>query len=239
MLDVHAPHEKTHTWIDFFIHIATIVVGLLIAVGLEQAVEAIHHRHERDDLRESMQHESEQVLRDATSTAAAQDYSLNIISARIQNVKDAAWTQKPLASPAPYKLPLFAYPDDPIWRSAKTSGGAALLTPDEINGYSEIELICEKVSIFYDHWREAESKRFQFEKELPVLPNGQPDFSVVKPEDLHIYLSLLMSESSASLVFRTWNRDLIGAENTLLSGNFKLVDIFAAEKKAQGQLDLP
>jgi hypothetical protein len=42
MLEVHAPHESIHTWKSFFIHIATIVIGLLIAVGLEQAVEAIH-----------------------------------------------------------------------------------------------------------------------------------------------------------------------------------------------------
>ena len=36
MLDVHAPHESIHTWKSFFIHIATIVIGLFIAVGLEQ-----------------------------------------------------------------------------------------------------------------------------------------------------------------------------------------------------------
>jgi len=35
MLDVHPPHEAAHTWKDFFIHIATIVVGLLIAIGGE------------------------------------------------------------------------------------------------------------------------------------------------------------------------------------------------------------
>jgi hypothetical protein len=44
MLDIHAPHESIHTWRDFFIHIATIVVGLCIAVGLEQTVEFFHHR---------------------------------------------------------------------------------------------------------------------------------------------------------------------------------------------------
>ena len=44
MLDVHAPHSPTHTWKDFFIHIATICIGLLIAIGLEQTVEAIHHK---------------------------------------------------------------------------------------------------------------------------------------------------------------------------------------------------
>ncbi|GAC1676716.1 MAG: hypothetical protein NVS9B2_27370 [Steroidobacteraceae bacterium] len=43
MLEVHAPHETVHTWKDFFIHIATISVGLLIAIGLEQIVEHFHH----------------------------------------------------------------------------------------------------------------------------------------------------------------------------------------------------
>jgi dipeptidyl aminopeptidase/acylaminoacyl peptidase len=32
MLDVHSPQDSVHTWTDFLIHIATIVIGLLIAV---------------------------------------------------------------------------------------------------------------------------------------------------------------------------------------------------------------
>ena len=38
MLEPHPPHTTAHTWRDFFIHIATTVVGLLIAAGLEQTV---------------------------------------------------------------------------------------------------------------------------------------------------------------------------------------------------------
>ncbi len=45
MIDVHVPHKSEHTWTDFFIHIATIAVGLLLAIGLEQSVEYLHHRH--------------------------------------------------------------------------------------------------------------------------------------------------------------------------------------------------
>jgi hypothetical protein len=60
MLDVHPPHSPTHTWKDFLIHIATIVVGLIIAVGLEQTVEAIHHRHQLSESRESLRVEREQ-----------------------------------------------------------------------------------------------------------------------------------------------------------------------------------
>src|SRR6516162_150479 len=52
MLDVHPAHHAASTWRDFFIHIATIALGLLLAVGLEQGVEVIHHRHEANHARE-------------------------------------------------------------------------------------------------------------------------------------------------------------------------------------------
>lgn len=57
MLDVHPPHEAAHTWKDFLIHIATIVVGLLIAIGLEQTVEWLHHRHEVAETRHALAEE--------------------------------------------------------------------------------------------------------------------------------------------------------------------------------------
>ena len=57
MLDVHAPHETIQGWKAFFVHIATIVIGLLIAVGLEQTVEFFHHRHEVAETREALREE--------------------------------------------------------------------------------------------------------------------------------------------------------------------------------------
>jgi hypothetical protein len=59
MLDVHPPHEATHTWKDFFIHVGTICVGLLIAVSLEQTVEYFHHRHLVAEAREALRAERE------------------------------------------------------------------------------------------------------------------------------------------------------------------------------------
>jgi hypothetical protein len=60
MLDVHAPHEAVRTWKDFFIHIAAIAVGLLIALGLEQTVEYFHHRNQVAETREALRVEREQ-----------------------------------------------------------------------------------------------------------------------------------------------------------------------------------
>jgi hypothetical protein len=59
MLDVHPAHHAASTWRDFFIHIATIVIGLLIAIGLEQTVEYFHHRHLASEAREQLRSERE------------------------------------------------------------------------------------------------------------------------------------------------------------------------------------
>jgi ankyrin repeat protein len=45
VLDVRVPHS-TYMWKDFFIHVAVIVVGLLIAVGLEQTEKYFHYRQQ-------------------------------------------------------------------------------------------------------------------------------------------------------------------------------------------------
>ena len=60
MLDVHAPHEGIHSVKDFFLHLFTITVGLLIALGLENAAEAMHHRHQRREAEETIRRELEE-----------------------------------------------------------------------------------------------------------------------------------------------------------------------------------
>jgi hypothetical protein len=57
MLEVHPPHHTVHTWKDFLIHIVAIVIGLLIAVALEQSVEYIHHRRELTQARHELAEE--------------------------------------------------------------------------------------------------------------------------------------------------------------------------------------
>jgi hypothetical protein len=58
MLDVHAAHATVHTWKDFFIHIAIITIGLLIAIALEQCVESLHHIHQRHQLQHDLLEEA-------------------------------------------------------------------------------------------------------------------------------------------------------------------------------------
>lgn len=54
MLEPHPHHEPIQGWRGFLVHVGAIIIGLLIAVGLEQSMEALHHRHQRLQLEEQM-----------------------------------------------------------------------------------------------------------------------------------------------------------------------------------------
>jgi hypothetical protein len=63
MIDIHTPHESVHTWRDIFIHLAIVVAGILIAIGLEQSVEYFHHRHQVAETRSALEEEKQQNIR--------------------------------------------------------------------------------------------------------------------------------------------------------------------------------
>jgi hypothetical protein len=57
VIEVHPPSEPVHGWRDFLLHLATITIGLLIALSLEGCVEFWHHRNLVHEAEESMQTE--------------------------------------------------------------------------------------------------------------------------------------------------------------------------------------
>jgi hypothetical protein len=136
MLDVHPPHEAAHTWKDFFIHVATICVGLLIAVGLEQTVEAIHHRHQRIELEENLRKDGE-----LNRGWASQDMdSFGNIMEWAQGqavVVEHAGPSGPL-SLRPLTLGPINVPNFGVWIAAKTNGQVSLLSTWQQNWVADL-----------------------------------------------------------------------------------------------------
>jgi hypothetical protein len=87
MLDVHLPHQAARSWKDFFVHIATICVGVLIAVALEQTVEAVHHHHQREQLLISLEHHTRATLQDADFAADERLRRMQWNQVRIEQVQ--------------------------------------------------------------------------------------------------------------------------------------------------------
>jgi hypothetical protein len=144
MLDVHPPHNPTHTWRDFFIHIATICVGLLIAIGLEQTVEAIHHHHQRLELEAQLHDEAQRNLDLVQQNITRLQAQLAWYNANIVDLNSAPVTNARI--PSSVLLPagnLFRIavldPSQATWAVAKANGSVALLPEDEAQVYSRLD----------------------------------------------------------------------------------------------------
>src|SRR5580704_8167579 len=133
MLDVHAPHQTVHSWKDFLVHIAAIVIGLIIAVSLEQTVEFFHHRHQREQLEAAL-------LRDG---GVNRGYIQGDI-AKAQGILDGALEQAAAVERAGPAGPLrlrhmprgfIGSPDAGVWPSAKASGVTNLLPASAQNWF--------------------------------------------------------------------------------------------------------
>jgi hypothetical protein len=136
MLDVHPPHEAAHTWKDFFIHIATIVIGLIIAVGLEQTVEYFHHRHQIHIARERIREEAalnQRILR-------ADERGLEQIEANLDHALVLVRSRNH-QGPVTVETPDFTFDlqgfYDAAYSNARESGVLSLMPYDESAMYED------------------------------------------------------------------------------------------------------
>jgi hypothetical protein len=184
MLDVHPPHQAAHTWKDFFIHIATIVVGLIIAVGLEQTVELIHHAHQRRELREALRATTE------INDAWAKDDIERVDGRRHWALEQLTAIEKagpsaPLTLRHVPQMDLYI-PNTGVWLAARQNGQAALLTVSEQNWYADMDRVEDGIFVastssiaqYYNAFSELEGQVLQ---RTIALPSGDLDLSGLTP----------------------------------------------------------
>ncbi|MGA7158195.1 MAG: hypothetical protein WBY53_15205 [Acidobacteriaceae bacterium] len=140
MIDVHPPHKPLNHWKDFWIHLGTITAGLLIAIGLEQSVEAMHRLHERHILQHELHDEAirnERILiRDIQILHARSVF----LASQRSNV-DALHRGASAASLSQPEEPANEDPFMPsagTWTSARDSSQLALLPREQASVYEEL-----------------------------------------------------------------------------------------------------
>ena len=155
MFDVHAPHQLVHTWKDFFIHIATIVIGLLIAVALEQTIVALHHRNQLIKLEEEMHavFESDAKINDEDlrKLARFRVYLAELRAAIQARLGDQSTPAAPAADD-PRMAILIIYPSLAPYEAAKENGTVALLPTERLRLYSRISYARDLTGASRDRW---------------------------------------------------------------------------------------
>ena len=195
MLDVHPPHGAVHGIRDFLLHLFTITVGLLIALGLEGCVERQHHRH--------LVHEAEAGMRREIAENAQQIASLRkqVVDQEKQLDGDIAVLKRAKAQPGgkhedvafTFRMQGF---DDLTWKTAQSTGALALMPYDDATRYSEIynqqdELFREQREIVVDVMRAASIIVTQSNDEQPTP--AQVDTTVERIGMIKLRLLLLNS----------------------------------------------
>ncbi|HEY4009682.1 MAG TPA: hypothetical protein VGM11_05985 [Acidobacteriaceae bacterium] len=149
MIDIHPPTHAAMTRRDFFIHLGTIVLGILIAIGLEQSVEYFHHRHQLYGAREAIHAEIEgrvTALDKAIANTLSTEQDMKRNAALLRTASDHDNTP---TSALIYKWGT-PYPNSNAWQAAKANGAVDYMAPVERGEadfiYGDLDLV-EKFSM--------------------------------------------------------------------------------------------
>ena len=174
MLDVHPPHGAVHTWKDFFVHLTTIVIGLLIAVGLEQTVEYFHHRHQVAEIRRSLA--EERRINEVIFTSASSEFRryAPILAGSLQTL--TYLRAHPGAAPSQWPGRFSFYMlsvrfQDSAWKTALQSAALEYMPRAELRAHSELYARLAEVSDESEAERRAviRAKSFMLQVNDPSL----------------------------------------------------------------------
>jgi hypothetical protein len=138
MIDVHPPHKPIHGWRDFLLHLVTITIGLLIALGLEGCVEWQHRRHLVHEAQASLLSEiksNEQAMPQVMASIHARQqeltHDMEVLNAVVKSGKLPEHSQMSIG----FHLTGLG---DVSWRTAQTTGVLSFMSYGQAQSYSDI-----------------------------------------------------------------------------------------------------
>jgi len=135
-MDIHPPHGAIHTKKDFFIHLLTIIAGILIALGLEALITWGHHRtlvHEaRANLAIEIRNNKETVDKASAEMRNRQQGLADIIHAM-----QALEAGKPAPKNLSYTFVGYNLYST-AWTTAAASGATAHMDYEQLKRYTDL-----------------------------------------------------------------------------------------------------
>ena len=136
-MDIHKP-KAAHDWREFLIEIGTIICGILIALGLEQAVQALEWRHKIELAEEAMASElgddnGPQVYQRAILDACLQT-QLDQIRRAVEDGADRATVWRAVDG---YKIQFLTY-DSLALNAANAAGVTAHMSRDKLQTWIDL-----------------------------------------------------------------------------------------------------
>jgi hypothetical protein len=230
MLDVHPAHHAATTWHDFLIHIATIVLGLLIAIGLEQTVEYFHHRHQLHQLEADLRAEGIRNLHIALDNIHGSELRRQSDANQYAEFLHAAREHRAPAAYPPqfimYTKPAFA-----VWTVAQQSGTLDLLPREDALSYARlygvVQYAVDQVKAINTALDRRSVAMLPAVSDPPALPTliqtaqtfPAYDLSLLSPEDLRNARDAIGDDMTTTRQSIKWNVYLYGIDWSVLHGS--------------------
>ena len=136
-MEVHAPHEKVHTWRDFFIHVGIMTIGLFIALMLEGLVEYSHHRHIVREARENIRQEIEDNHKAAQDDLVSLQQDMDRIKINIDTVHRLRDNPKGFKGSLTYTMQ-FNSLDSAAWTTSRDTGALSYMPYKDVQAYADL-----------------------------------------------------------------------------------------------------
>jgi hypothetical protein len=226
-MDVHPPHSPMHSWKDFWIHLGTITIGLLIAISLEQSVEALHHRHQRRQLEEDVREEIQGDLAKNRITlqhlGQTRQYLVELKAS--VDAQRAGKPVRPLSPTDPRRGSVIIVSSMSAWEGAKESGAVALLPSREIRLYNRFVFQLESRHLALIEYEKSAEVMQSFEERFIDSPGSfdlanesvAPSIGGMSPDDLREY------SNAIAAVIKSLDR-VVSRERWVDAENQALVD---------------
>jgi len=149
MLDVHPPHEKMHGFKDFLLHLLTITIGLLIALGLEGYAEHWRQRELKKDadtkLRQEIRDNAQELVLVHKANASEQEDLKRIVDFLNARKKNEPYDTRQIRLD-------FTMGDlkSASWKTAAATGALGFMEYDQVQRYSAVYQLQDKYSALQD-----------------------------------------------------------------------------------------
>jgi hypothetical protein len=212
MLDVHPPHEPAHSWRDILIHLATITIGLFIALSLEGCVEWGHHRHLVREARENIRTEMEDNQKELRGAIE----HIHEEQAQVKHDLDALKTLRSDLNAKGLSVTLrfgSSSMQNASWNTARETGAFGFMGYPEVKWYAEIYdqqtdfgKLTERVTSAYTNSFSVLQTFDLDDKEAPATKRRDIDDAIEKV--LAVQSELLVYDSVATELNRIYSKVL-------------------------------